>query len=123
VPRSGTRSAPKLYELLLPYRDVAILTPNCAVAPEPTIWGCWPEPCLTGTAPRPISNVACHERAIEGLAAARDTRFEYALMLLARNRKGDSVLASELRSMAIATAERIGMRGLLHRNARLSVSK
>jgi hypothetical protein len=52
-----------------------------------------------------------------------DTRFEYARMLLARDRKGDSVLASELRSMAIAAAERMGMGGLLHRKARLAVSK
>jgi hypothetical protein len=38
-------------------------------------------------------------------------------MLLARGRNGDSVLAGELRAMAIAAAERMGMGGLLQRNA------
>lgn len=118
--------AEKLYELLLPYRDVAI------VAPPHTLC-CGAGGHYLGLLAAAISDwegAETHFKASLALNARlkawprlADTRFEYARMLLARDRKGDSVLASELRSMAIAAAERMGMGGLLHRRARLAVSK
>ena len=65
-------------------------------------------------------SLALNER-LKAWPRLADTRFEYARMLLARDRKADNVLASELRSMAIAAAERMGMRRLLHRTARFAV--
>jgi class 3 adenylate cyclase/tetratricopeptide (TPR) repeat protein len=118
--------AEKLYELLLPYRDVAILAP-------PSTLCCGAGAHYLGLLAATMSDwdsaeshfnasVAMNER-LKAWPRLADTRFEYARMLLARDRKGDSVLATELRSMAIAAAERMGMGGLLHRKARLAVSK
>jgi class 3 adenylate cyclase/tetratricopeptide (TPR) repeat protein len=118
--------AEKLYELLLPYRDVAILAP-------PNTLCCGAGAHYLGLLAATMSDwdgaeshfkasLAMNER-LKAWTRLADTRFEYARMLLARDRKGDSVFASELRSMAIAAAERMGMGGLLHRRARLSASK
>lgn len=118
--------AEKLYELLLPYRDVAILahlyTLCCGagahylglLAATMSDW--------EGAESHFKASLAMNEQ-LKAWPRLADTRFEYARMLAARDRKGDSVLASELRSMAIAAAERMGMGGLLHRRARLAVSK
>jgi class 3 adenylate cyclase/tetratricopeptide (TPR) repeat protein len=118
--------AEKLYELLLPYRDVAILAP-------PNTLCCGAGAHYLGLLAATMSDwegaethftaaIAMNER-LKAWPRLADTRFEYARMLLARGRKGDSVLALELRSMAIAAAERMGMGGLLHRKARLAVPK
>ena len=118
--------AETLYELLLPYRDVAILA-------APNTLCCGAGAHYLGLLAATMSDwdraethfkasLAMNER-LKAWPRLADTRFEYARMLLARNRKGDSVLVSELRSMAIAAAERMGMGGLLHRRARLAVSK
>jgi hypothetical protein len=47
------------------------------------------------------------------------TRLAHARMLLARGRNEDRLRASELRSMAVAAAERMGMKSILQRNAQL----
>jgi hypothetical protein len=47
------------------------------------------------------------------------TRFEYSRALLARGGKQDTTHARELRGMALAAAERLGMFGLTRRIARL----
>jgi class 3 adenylate cyclase/tetratricopeptide (TPR) repeat protein len=118
--------AEKLYELLLPYRDLAILA-------GPATLCCGAGAHYLGLLSATMSDwdsaethfkasLAMNER-LKAWPRLADTRFEYARMLLARDRKGDSVLAAELRSMAIAAAERMGMGGLLHRRARLAVSK
>jgi class 3 adenylate cyclase/tetratricopeptide (TPR) repeat protein len=118
--------AERLYELLLPYRDVAILAPPftlcCGAGAHylgllATTMSDW-----DGAEAHFKASLAMNEQ-LKAWPRLADTRFEYARMLLARDRKGDSVLASELRSMAIAAAERMGMGGLLHRKARLAVSK
>jgi class 3 adenylate cyclase/tetratricopeptide (TPR) repeat protein len=118
--------AETLYEFLLPYRDVAILaaphTLCCGAGAHylgllATTMSDW-----DGAETHFKASLAMNER-LKAWPRLADTRFEYARMLLARDRKGDSVLASELRSMAIAAAERMGMGGLLHRKARLAVSK
>ena len=118
--------AEKLYELLLPYRDAAILAPPCTLC-------CGAGGHYLGLLAATMSDWDSAERHFEVSLALNerlkawprlaDTRFEYARMLLARDRKADNVLASELRSMAIAAAERMGMRRLLHRTARFAVSK
>ena len=120
-----SRRAAMLYELLLPYRDVAILAP-------PNVLCCGPGAHYLGLLAATMSDWDCAEAHFETSLAMNerlkawprlaDTRFEYARMLLARNRTGDSVLASELHSMAFAAAERMGMGGLLHRKARFSTS-
>src|SRR6516225_2366539 len=116
--------AEKLYELLLPYRDAAILAPPCTLC-------CGAGGHYLGLLAATMSDWDSAERHFEVSLALNerlkawprlaDTRFEYARMLLARDRKADNVLASELRSMAIAAAERMGMRRLLHRTARFAV--
>ena len=114
--------AERLYELLLRYRDVAILAP-------PVTLCCGAGAHYLGLLAAAMSDwdraeahfkvsVAMNEP-LKAWPRLADTRFEYARMLLARDRKGDSVLASELRSMAIAAAERVGMHSLLHRKTRL----
>ena len=121
-----SRRAERLYELLLPYREVAILA-------APFTLCCGAGAHYLGLLATTMSDwdraethfnasIAMNER-LKAWPRLADTRFEYARMLLARDRKGDSVLASELRSMAIAAAERMGIGGLLHRKARLAVSK
>lgn len=121
-----SRRAKMLYELLLPYRDVAILA-----APNTLCGGAGAH--YLGLLAATMSNWDGAERHFKVALAMNErlkawprlaaTQFEYARMLLARGRKEDSVPASELRSMAIAAAERMGMGGLLHRRARLAVSK
>ena len=116
--------AETLYQLLLPHRDVAILAPPCTLC-------CGAGAHYLGLLATTMSEWECAETHFRAALAMNeqlkawprlaDTRFEYARMLLARDRKTDNVLASELRNMAIAAAERMGMGRLLRRTARFAV--
>jgi class 3 adenylate cyclase/tetratricopeptide (TPR) repeat protein len=118
--------AEKLYELLFPYRDAALLakpTTICVGAAAHFLG------LLAGT-------MADWERAETHFEAAlalnekmkawprlAATRFAYARLLLARGRNEDRLHASELRGMAVAAAERMGMRSILQRNAQLDLGR
>jgi tetratricopeptide (TPR) repeat protein len=105
-------SAKRVYDLMLPYRDMAVVAPIATVC--------------CGAAARYLGMLAgvlrdwkvadAHfERALaldESLQAwpcHAHTRYEYALVLLKRNRKQDRAYATELLASAAAAAERFGM--------------
>lgn len=105
-------SAKRVYDLLLPYHDMAVMAPIATVC--------------CGAAARYLGMLAgvlrdwkaAHvhfERALaldESLQAwpwHAHTRYEYALVLLQRNRKQDRAYVKELLASAAATAERFGM--------------
>jgi tetratricopeptide (TPR) repeat protein len=118
------RRAERLHELLHPYRDVTVLAPPNTVccgathhylgllAATMTDWQ---------TAEEHFREALALNERLKAWPRLAWTRFEYARMLLARDRKGDSVFAMGLRRMAIAAAERMGMGGLLQRNAKLEL--
>jgi class 3 adenylate cyclase/tetratricopeptide (TPR) repeat protein len=114
--------AEKLYELLWPHRDTAILAPPttvCAGAAAHYLG------LLAGTMGEWQKAEAHFEAAqamnekMKAWPRLANTRLAYARMLLARGRNEDRVHASELRSMAVAAAERMGMKSILQRNAQL----
>jgi class 3 adenylate cyclase/tetratricopeptide (TPR) repeat protein len=105
-------SAKRVYDLMLPYQDMAVVAPVATVC--------------CGAAARYLGSLAgvlrdweaadAHfERALaldESLHAwpwHAHTRYEYAVVLLKRNRKQDRAYATELLASAAATAERFGM--------------
>jgi class 3 adenylate cyclase/tetratricopeptide (TPR) repeat protein len=113
-------SAKRIYDLLLPYQDMAVMARIATVC--------------CGAAARYLGMLAgvlrdwkaadAHfERALaldERLQAwpwHAHTRYEYALVLLKRNRKQDRGYATELLASAAATAERFGMVALGQRIA------
>lgn len=119
-------SAERLYELLWPQRDTTIQAPPTTV-------------CF-GAAAHFLGLLAGvmgeWERAEEHFEAALAvnakirawprlamSRLCYARMLLARGRDEDRLRASELRSMAVAAAERMGMKSVLQRNAQLDLGR
>lgn len=112
--------AERLIELLAPYRDIVLVIPPstvCGGAARHYLG------MLSATARDWPAAEDHFRRALELNERIKAwprlawTRLEYARMLLARGQKGDSVLASELRRMAVAAAERMGMGLLLQRNA------
>jgi tetratricopeptide (TPR) repeat protein len=114
--------AEKLYELLWPYRDAAILAPPttvCAGAASHYLgllagtMGEWQKAEAHFTAAE-----AMNEK-IKAWPRLANTRLAHARMLLAHGRNEDRLRASELRSMAVAAAERMGMKSILQRNAQL----
>jgi tetratricopeptide (TPR) repeat protein len=105
-------SAKRVYDLMLPYQDMAVVAPVATVC--------------CGAAARYLSMLAGVLRDWEAAdahfarALALDeslqawpwhahTRYEYALVLLKRNRKQDRAYATELLASAAASAERFGM--------------
>jgi class 3 adenylate cyclase len=117
--------AEKLHELLQPYCDVALMIP-----PNTVCFGSARH--YLGLLATTMKDWRVAEEHFRGAIAFNErlkawprlawSRFEYARMLLARDAKGDSVLATELRGMALAAAERMGMGNLLKRNATLGLS-
>jgi len=112
--------AERLHELLHPYRDVTAMAPPntlCCGATRhylgllATTMADWP------LAEEHFGEALALNERLQAWPRLAWTRFEYARMLLARCYNGDSVRAAELRRMAIAAAERMGMGGLLQRNA------
>jgi tetratricopeptide (TPR) repeat protein len=112
--------ARQLARFLLPWRDIAIVVPPITL-------------CL-GSAARYLGMLAATARdwpaaemhfeaalvmdeRLKAWPWLAHTRFEYARALLARGRKQDKTRAGELRSMAQAAAERLGMNGLSRRIA------
>ena len=119
------REPSRLSELLQPYRDVTVLA-------QPGTLCCGATRHYLGRLAATMKNwpAAFEEHFQEALVFNERlkawprlawTRFEYARMLLARGRNNDSILAGELRSLAVAAAERMGMGSLLQRNAKLDV--
>ncbi|TMJ24785.1 MAG: hypothetical protein E6G95_17480 [Alphaproteobacteria bacterium] len=114
--------AEKLYELLWPHRDTAILAPptTVCVGAAAHYLGL-----LAGTIGEWEKAVAHFEAAqamnekMKAWPRLANTRLAYARMLLARGRNEDRLRASELRSMAVAAAERMGMKSIIQRNAQL----
>jgi class 3 adenylate cyclase/tetratricopeptide (TPR) repeat protein len=114
--------AEKLYELLWPHRDTAILAPptTVCVGAAAHYLGL-----LAGTMGEWEKAEAHFEAAqlmneqMKAWPRLANTRLAYARMLLARGRNEDRLRASELRSMAVAAAERMGMKSILQRNAQL----
>jgi hypothetical protein len=108
-------SAKQVYDLMLPYQDMAVMAPlatMCCGAAARYLG------MLAGVLADWKAADAHFERALafdESLQAwlwhAR-TRYEYALVLLKRNRKHDRDRATELLASAGATAERFGMTAL-----------
>jgi tetratricopeptide (TPR) repeat protein len=110
-------NAERLYALLLPYRDLAV------VAGQSTVCGAagrflgmlaatmrdWP------TAESHFEAALTMDERMKAWPWLAHTRFEYARALLARDQKGDRVHALELRGMALAAAERLEMGGLSRR--------
>jgi tetratricopeptide (TPR) repeat protein len=114
--------AEKLYELLWPHRDTAILAPPTTVCVGAAAhylgmlagtMGEWEKAEAHFEAAQTMNE---HMKAWPRLA---NTRLAYARMLLARGRNEDRLRAAELRSMAVAAAERMGMKSILQRNAQL----
>ena len=112
--------ARRLHELLHPYRDVTVLAPPntlCCGATRHYLGLLSATMADWQTAEEHFRKALAFNEQLEAWPRLAWSRFEYARMLLARGRNGDSVLAGELRAMAIAAAERMGMKGLLQRNA------
>jgi AAA ATPase-like protein len=106
-------AAPRLYELLLPYKDRIVINgrvANHSLGPAARQLGM-----LAATMSGWDEGEAHFERAIElGLQMGErplraNTQFDYASMLLARDAEGDRSRASELLERAAETAEELGM--------------
>jgi tetratricopeptide (TPR) repeat protein len=114
--------AERLYELLLPYRDVAILALPSTVCLGSAAYFLGLLGSTMGEWDKAETHfeaaVAMNER-MRAWPRLANSRLAYARMLLARGRNEDRLRASELRSMAVAAAERMGMKSLLQRNALL----
>jgi tetratricopeptide (TPR) repeat protein len=124
VALDDVQRAERLHELLYAYRDVTMMMPPhtlCTGATRhylgmlATTMDDW------RTAEEHFREALAFNERLKAWPRLAWTRFEYARMLLARDRKDDSVLATELRRMAVAAAERMGMGLLLQRNAKLEV--
>ena len=114
----------RLSELLQPYRDVTVMAPPSTLCCGATrhylgrlaaTMKDWP------AAEEHFHEALVLNEQLKAWPSLAWTQFEYARMLLARGRNGDSVVADELRSKAVAAAERMGMGALLQRNAKLGV--
>ncbi len=111
-------SAERLYALLLPYRDLAVVAGLSTLC-------CGSVARFLGMLAATLHDWPAAEAHFEAALVMDErmkawpwlahTRFEYSRALLARDRKGDRVRARELRGMALAAAERLGMGGLSRR--------
>ncbi|WP_428667326.1 ATP-binding protein [Reyranella sp.] len=118
--------AEKLYELMWPYRDTALLakpTTICVGAGAHFLG------LLAGTM-TDWDRAAMHFEAalvlnekLKAWPRLAATRLAYARLLLARGRNQDRLFASELRGMAVAAAERMGMKSILQRDAQLDFGR
>jgi hypothetical protein len=116
------QSAEKLYELLWPHRDTAILAPPTTVCVGAAAHYLGVLAATMGEWQKAESHFEAAQAMNEKMKAwprLANTRLACARMLLARGRNEDRVRASELRSMAVAAAERMGMKSILQRNAQL----
>jgi tetratricopeptide (TPR) repeat protein len=111
-----SRRAAKLYEMLLPYAGRQLVTGSAAVAcgSVSRFLGV-----LAATTSRWDEAVAHFEDALQmdGRIGARpfvaNTQQEYAAMLLSRGNAGDRERANQILDQAIATAEELGMQGVI----------
>ena len=118
------RRAERLHELLYAYRDVTMMMPPhtlCTGATRHYLGMLAATMDDWRTAEEHFREALAFNERLKAWPRLAWTRFEYARMLLARDRKEDSILAAELRGMAVAAAERMGMGLLLQRNAKLEV--
>lgn len=115
--------AERLMELLHPFRDVVLLmSPTvCCGATRHYLGTLAATMKDWKTAEENFSQALVLNERLRAWPRLAWTRLEYARMLLARDRNGDSVLADELRGMAVAAAERMGMGALLRRSATLNI--
>jgi tetratricopeptide (TPR) repeat protein len=114
--------AEKLHALLHPFRDVTVLA-------APNTICCGATRHFLGLLAATMADWQASEEHFREALALNErlkawprlawSQFEYARMLLARQRNGDSVLAQNLREKAVAAAERMGMGLLIQRNAKL----
>jgi hypothetical protein len=113
----GQRAA-ELHKLLLPYRDLAVVVPTqtlcCGAAARylgmlATTMGDWP------VAEGHFEAALAMEERMKAWPWLAHSRSEYASALLARGRARDLARAGELRDMALAAADRLGMTGLRRR--------
>ena len=105
-------SAKWVYDLLLPYQDMTVMAPIATVC-------CGAAARYLGMLAGVLRDWKAAEAHFEHALALDErlqawpwhahTRFEYALVLLKRNRKQDEDSATELLASAAATAERFGM--------------
>lgn len=108
-------NAERLYELFLPYRDLAVVVGVATVC-------CGAAARFLGMLAATMRDWKAADAHFEAALAMDErmkgwpwlvhTRFEYARALLSRGRKQDIVRAQELRGMALAGAERLGMTSL-----------
>jgi tetratricopeptide (TPR) repeat protein len=111
-------NAERLYELLLPYRDLAVVVGQSTVC-------CGAAARYLGMLAATMRDWSAAEAHFESALAMDErmkawpwlahTRFEYSRALLASGRKKDKSRAHELRARALAAAERLGMGRLTHR--------
>jgi hypothetical protein len=113
-----TQRAEQIYDLLLPYRDIAVTVPVVTLC--------------CGSAARYLGMLAgvlerwemaeehfeialAMDERIKALPWLAHTQHQYARALIARARGADFARARELRAASTATAERLGMAALLRR--------
>jgi len=110
--------AERLYELLLPYRDLAVIAPVATVCCGSAArylgmlagtLGDW-----TAAEKHFVAALAMDEQ-LQAWPWLAHTKHEFALMLRARGRRRDHNRAAELIAAAAASAERIGMPALHQR--------
>jgi class 3 adenylate cyclase/tetratricopeptide (TPR) repeat protein len=113
-----SRRAAELYKLLLPYRDLTVIVPIhalcCGAAARylgmlAATMRDWP------SAETHFESALAIEEKMKAWPWLAHTKYEYAAMLLARGRPQDKVRAAELRGMALAAADRLGMGRLRQR--------
>src|SRR5215471_14993190 len=107
--------AEKLYQLLLPYRDLALLVPIATVCCGATarhlgmlagVMGDW------AAAEQHFEASLDLDERLQAWPWLTHTKHEFALMLRARGRPGDCDRAAQLLAEAAASAERFGMTAL-----------
>jgi tetratricopeptide (TPR) repeat protein len=112
--------AARLSELLDPYQDIVMLMPPHSMC-------CGATSHFLGMLSATMKDWSAAEKHFNKALALNEqirawprlawTRLEYARMLLARGRNSDTVIARELRALAVSEAERLGLGALLHRDA------
>jgi tetratricopeptide (TPR) repeat protein len=117
--------ARQLSALLMPYRDLAIVVPPITLCfgsaarflgMLAATSGDWP------AAEEHFEAALVMDERMKAWPWLAHTRFEYSRALLTRGRVQDRTRAQELRGVALAAAERLGMEGLCRRAARADVA-
>ena len=112
------RRAEKLYELLLPYREITIIAPVSTVCCGSAarylgmlagVTGDW------ATAEEHFETALTMDEALQAWPWLAHTQHEFAVALLARGAHGDRVRATNLLTAAAETAERLGITALQQR--------